>query len=140
VKKNSQVRDYVLVAISSSVTMGCYVLTKLYGSDVRVSILYAVAILIFVLSTNNILKLFVIDESIEAKKQRKIEMDDERNILIREKAVYKTNEYMLFLSVIIIYVLSFMNVEFWVICLIGFLVLVQGILSIVLYEYYAKKY
>lgn len=139
-KNNSQVRDYILVGISSSVIMGCYVLTKIYGSDVRISILFAIAILVFVLSTNNILKLFVINESIEAKKQRKIEMDDERNILIREKAVYKTNEYMLFLNVIIIYVLSFMNVEFWVVCLIGFLVLVQGILSIVLYDYYAKKY
>jgi len=140
VKNNSQVRDYILVAVSSSVTMGCHVLTKYYGSDVRISILFAIAILVLALSTNNILKFFVIKESIEAKKQRKIEMEDERNILIREKAVYKTNEYMLFLSVIIIYVLIFMNVEFWVICLIGFLVLVQGILSIVLYDYYAKKY
>ena len=139
-KNNSQVSDYILVGISSSVIMGCYVLTNLYGSDVRISILFATAILVLALSTNNILKLFVIKESIKAKKLRKIEMEDERNVLIREKAVYKANEYMLFLSVIIIYVLIFMNVEFWVICLIGFLVLLQGILSIVLYDYYAKKY
>ena len=87
-------------------------------------ILLAIALLIFGLSTNNILKLFVIKESIEAKKQQKIEMNDERNTLIREKAWSKTNEYMLYLSTIIIFVLIFMDVEFWIICLVGFLTLI----------------
>lgn len=138
-KSNSQVRNYILVGISSGVIAGCYFVTNLYGSDIRVSILLAIALLVFGLSTNNILKLFG-KESIEAKKQQKIEMKDERNTLIREKAGSKTNEYMLYLSTIIIFVLIFMDVEFWVICLVGFLNLVQGILSIILYDHYANRY
>ncbi|OEU40999.1 hypothetical protein BGV40_17575 [Methanosarcina sp. Ant1] len=139
-KNDSQVRNYILVGISAGVIAGCYFVTNLYGRDIRVIILLAIALLTFGLSTNNILKLFVIKESIEAKKQQKIEMNDERNTLIREKAGSKTNEYMLYLSTIIIFVLIFMDVEFWIICLVGFLTLVQGFLSIILYDYYSNRY
>lgn len=139
-ENNSQVRNYILVGISAGVIAGCYFVTNLYGRDIRVIILLAIALLTFGLSTNNILKLFVIKESIEAKKQQKIEMNDERNTLIREKAGSKTNEYMLYLSTIIIFVLIFMDVEFWIICLVGFLTLVQGFLSIILYDYYSNRY
>src|SRR5665647_1888083 len=100
-ENNSQVRNYILVGISAGVIAGCYFVTNLYGRDIWVIILLAIALLTFGLSTNNILKLFVIKESIEAKKQQKIEMNDERNTLIREKAGSKTNEYMLYLSTII---------------------------------------
>jgi uncharacterized membrane protein len=139
-KNDSQVRNYILVGISAGVIAGCYFVTNLYGRDIRVIILLAIALLTFGLSTNNILKLFVIKESIEVKKQQKIEMNDERNTLIREKAGFKTNEYMLYLSTIIIFVLIFMDVEFWIICLVGFLTLVQGFLSIILYDYYSNRY
>lgn len=68
-KNDSQVRNYILVGISAGVIAGCYFVTNLYGRDIRVIILLAIALLTFGLSTNNILKLFVIKESIETKKQ-----------------------------------------------------------------------
>jgi uncharacterized membrane protein len=76
----------------------------------------------------------------EAKKQLEIEMKDERNTLIREKAGSKTNEYILYLNTFITIVLGFMSVEFKILCLFGSLILAQGILSISLYNYYANRY
>jgi hypothetical protein len=118
----------------------CLFAINSYGRDIRVIISLAIALLIFGRSIDNILKLFAIKESIEVKKQLEIELKDERNTLIREKAGFKTNEYILYLNTVITIVLGFMNVEFWILCLFGSLILAQGILSISLYNYYANRY
>ncbi|AKB36476.1 hypothetical protein MSSAC_1886 [Methanosarcina siciliae C2J] len=86
------------------------------------------------------MKLFAIKESIDAKKQLEIEMKDERNTLIREKAGSKTNQYMLYLNTAIILILGFKDVEFWMLGLFGFLILAQGVLSTGLYNYYDNRY
>lgn len=96
--------------------------------------------LIFGHSVDNILKLFAIKESTEEKKQLEIEIKDERNTLIREKAGSKTNEYMLYLNTVLILILGFMGAEFWILYLFGSLILAQGILSISLYTYYNNRY
>lgn len=92
----------------------CLFAINSYGRDIRVIISLAIALLIFGRSIDNILKLFAIKESIEAKKQLEIEMKDERNTLIREKVGSKTNEYVLYLNTVITIVLGFMSVEFWI--------------------------
>lgn len=140
IKINGQVRNYLLVGISAGIILMCLFAINSYGRDIRVIISLAIALLIFGRSIDNILKLFAIKESIEVKKQLEIEMKDERNTLIREKAGSKTNEYVLYLNTVITIVLGFMSVEFWIICLFGSLILAQGILSISLYNYYANRY
>lgn len=140
IKINSQVKNYILVGISAGIIIGCLFAIKLYGRDIRVIIPLVIALLIFGHSVDNILKLFVIKESTEEKKQLEIEMKDERNTLIREKAGFKTNEYMLYLNTVIIFILGFMGAEFWVLCLFGSLIMAQGILSISLYNYYNNRY
>lgn len=140
IKINSQVRNYILVGISAGIIAGCLFAIKLYGRDTWVIISLAIALLIFGSSVDNILKLFSIKESIEAKKQLEIEMRDERNTLIREKAGSKTNQYMLYLNTAITLALGFMGVDFWMICLFGFLILAQGVLSIGLYNYYDNRF
>ncbi|MHC1757728.1 MAG: hypothetical protein AB9861_20285 [Methanosarcina sp.] len=137
---NSQVRNYILVGISAGIIVGCLFAIKLYGRDTWVIISLAIALLIFGRSVDNILKLFAIKESIEAKKQLKIEMKDERNTLIREKSGSKTNQYMLYLNTAIILILGFKGVEIWMLGLFGFLILAQGVLSIGLYNYYDSRY
>lgn len=142
-KINGQVRNYILVGISSGIVAGCLFAIKLYGRETWVIISLAIALLIFGNSVNNIMRIFSIKESIEsieAKKQLEIEMKDERNTLIREKAGSKTNEYMLYLNAAITFVLGFMGAEFWIFCLFGFLILAQGILSIGLYNYYDNRF
>lgn len=140
IKINSQVKNYILVGISAGIIVGCLFAIKLYSRDIRVIIPLVIALLIFGHSVDNILKLFVIKESTEEKKQLEIEMKDERNTLIREKAGFKTNEYMLYLNTVIIFILGFMGAEFWVLCLFGSLIMAQGILSISLYNYYNNRY
>lgn len=140
IKINSQVKNYILVGINAGIIIGCLFAIKLYGRDIRVIIPLVIALLIFGHSVDNILKLFVIKESTEEKKQLEIEMKDERNTLIREKAGFKTNEYMLYLNTVIIFILGFMGAEFWVLCLFGSLIMAQGILSISLYNYYNNRY
>ena len=140
IKINSQVKNYILVGISAGIIIGCLFATKLYGRDIRVIIPLAISLLIFGHSVDNILKLFAIKDSTKAEKQLEIEMKDERNTLIREKAGSKTNEYMLYLNTVIIFILGFMGAEFWMLCLFGSLILAQGVLSICLYNYYDNRY
>lgn len=140
IKINNQVKNYILVGISAGIITGCLFAIKLYGRDIRVIIPLALALLIFGRSVDNILKLFAIKESTEEKKQLEIEIKDERNTLIREKAGYKTNKYMLYLNTAIIFILGFIGAEFWILCLFGSLILAQGVLSISLYNYYNNRY
>lgn len=137
---NGKVRNYILVGISAGIIVGCLFAVKLYGRDTWVIVSLTIALLMFGSSVDNILEHFSIKESIEAKKQLEIEMKDERNSFIREKAGSKTNLYMLYLNTAIALILSFMGVELWMICLFGFLILAQRILSISLYNYYDNRY
>lgn len=136
-KIKSNIRNYILIGLSASVMMGCLVLIKLYGRNIGVIILLVIALLIFGKSADNVLKGY---DDIEGKKKIDIEMKDERNTFIREKAGAKTNYFMLHLNSITILILAFMNAELWVVCLFGALLFLQGIISILTYNYYAKRY
>ena len=140
IRINGQTKNYILVGISSGIIVGCLFAIKLYGRDIRTVIPLTIALLIFGNSIDNILKHFSIKESLEAEKQLKIEMKDERNTLIREKAGSKTNEYMLYINTVITLTLGFMGTEFWMLCLFDSLILAQGILSIFFYRYYDNRY
>ncbi|AKB81550.1 hypothetical protein MSBR3_0972 [Methanosarcina barkeri 3] len=140
IKINSQVKNYILVGISAGIITGCLFAIKLYGRDIRIIIPLAIALLIFGHSVDNILKLFATKNSIKVDKQLEIEIKDERNTLIREKAGSKTNEYMLYLNTVIVLILGFMGAEFWMLCLFGSLILAQGVLSVFLYNYYNNRY
>lgn len=136
-KIKSNIRNYILIGLSASVMMGCLVLIKLYGRNIGVIILLVIALLIFGKSADNVLKGY---DDIEGKKKIDIEMKDERNTFIREKAGAKTNYIMLILNTCTLYVLAFMNAELWTICLFGALIFLQGIISILTYNYYSKRY
>lgn len=113
---------------------------KLYGRDIRIIIPLAIALLIFGHSVDNILKLFATTSSTKVEKQLEIEIKDERNTLIREKAGSETSEYMLYLNTVIVFTLGFMGAEFWMLCLFGSLILAQRVLSVFLYNYYDNRY
>lgn len=139
-KINSQVKNYILVGISAGIIIGCLFAIKLYGRDIRIIIPLAIALLIFGHSVDNILKLFATKSSTKVEKQLEIEIKDERNTLIREKAGSETSEYMLYLNTVIVFILGFMGAEFWMLCLFGSLILAQGVLSVFLYNYYDNRY
>jgi hypothetical protein len=138
VKSKSEVRNYILIFISWIVIASCYVAINLYGRDIRFLVLLAGALLALGLLTRNVLRNSIVQEY-GSEKQYKIEMKDERNTIIREKAGSKTNEYMLYLGTVILFILIFIDVESWVIFLVGFFIFIQGILSIALYDYYASR-
>ncbi len=140
IKINSQVKNYILVGISAGIIIGCLFAIKLYDRDIRIIIPFSIALLIFGHSVDNILKLFAAKNSTKVEKQLEIEIKDERNTLIREKAGSKTNEYMLYLNTVIVFILGFMGAEFWMLCLFGSLILAQGVLSVFLYNYYDTRY
>lgn len=139
-KNNNQIRNYILVGLSSSIMMLCLILIKIYGNNLKLIIHLVIALMIFGNSTNNILKLFVLKDGIEEKKQMKIEQNDERNTLIRDKAGAKTNYIMLLINTAITFTLAFKDVNIWIICLFGSLIFIQGMISIFTQIYYSKKY
>lgn len=139
-KIKNEMKSYIIAGLSISAVTACVVLTKLYGRNIGTIILLVIFLLIFGKTADNILKGYALKDAPEAKKRAEIEQKDERNTFIREKAGARTNFIMLILNTCVIYFLIFMDAPLWVICLFGALTFLQGIIAVLTYNYYAKRY
>lgn len=139
-EKKSERKNNIIGGVSASIIVGSLILIKTQGSNIFFSIFLAIGIMLFGYSAGNVLKLFALKDAVEEKKQMEIDMKDERNTLIRDKAGAKTNYFMLVLNTVITLSLAFMDVEIWIMALFAVLIFAQGILSIMTYNYYAKRY
>ncbi|HBE9435645.1 membrane protein [Clostridioides difficile] len=85
-----------------------------------------------------------LDYEEKIKKQR-IEMNDERRIMLRDKAGRITNQIMSYVLVILIFIVSILSVfsvmviSKWVLVVLGLLILFQFICSVVVYNKLDKK-
>jgi large-conductance mechanosensitive channel len=78
-------------------------------------------------------------ESEKIKKQKKIEVNDERNTRIRQKTGYMVAKIMNYLFLAFILMLSFMNVDKLIINMAVFLIVIKFILVVYFSNYYTKK-
>jgi len=137
-RRNHSTRNYILAGISAAVLVGSLVITKIYGRNVVIISLLAISLMVFGNSMSEIFKQLAIKGT--DQKELDIEEKDERNTLIREKAAAKTNYFMLTLLSLMTFILVFMNVELWIICLFASLIGAEAIILVLTNIYYSKKY
>ncbi|PBH95140.1 hypothetical protein [Clostridioides difficile] len=81
----------------------------------------------------------------EKIKNQRIEMNDERRIMLRDKAGRITNQIMCYVLVILIFIVSILSVfsvmviSKWVLVVLGLLILFQFICSVVVYNTLDKR-
>ncbi|WP_421743894.1 hypothetical protein [Clostridioides difficile] len=81
----------------------------------------------------------------EKTKNQRIEMNDERRVMLRDKAGRITNQIMSYVLVILIFIVSILSVfsvmviSKWVLVVLGLLILFQFICSVVVYNKLDKK-
>ncbi|HFL2412219.1 TPA: hypothetical protein ACG3O0_000906 [Clostridioides difficile] len=81
----------------------------------------------------------------EKIKNQRIEMNDERRIMLRDKAGHITNQIMCYVLVILIFIVSILSVfsvmviSKWVLVVLGLLILFQFICSVVVYNKLDKR-
>ncbi|WP_238881634.1 hypothetical protein [Clostridium sp. YIM B02551] len=95
----------------------------------------------FVLGIGNLVGNFFTTrlEDEKIKKLKDIEVNDERNIRIKEKSGYMVSKIMNFIICILVLALGFMNADRLVLILVSSLLLIEGILFIGFSNYYSKR-
>jgi uncharacterized membrane protein len=96
---------------------------------------------VFCLGIGNLVSTFLISKSKneEMARQINIEVNDERNIRIREKVGAAINRIVVYILSAIVLVLGFMGAEVFIIIMLASVLLIQLVLSIVLWNYYSKQ-
>ncbi|MDD7793372.1 hypothetical protein [Clostridium sp. 'White wine YQ'] len=95
----------------------------------------------FVLGIGNLIGNFTTSrlEDEKVKKFKDIEVNDERNIIIKEKSGYMASKIMNYIICILVLALGFMNVDKLIIFLVISLLLVEVVLFIGFSNYYSKR-
>ena len=75
----------------------------------------------------------------QQKQQKEIEVNDERNIRIREKAGLVISRIMFYMIIVVLWVFVFMDVDMWIILLMTGMLVVYFVMLIVLTNYYSKR-
>ena len=78
-------------------------------------------------------------ENEEMTHRKNIEVNDERNMRIREKVGAKINQIVIYVISVIVLALGFMGVDVVIIIMISSVFLLELVLAIVLNNYYSKK-
>jgi len=89
----------------------------------------------------NLIRSFMVSKLEDEKMKRSmaIEMNDERNIRIKEKAGYMVSRIMNYIICVLILALGFMNVDRMILIMVSLLLLAEVILVIIFFNYYSKK-
>lgn len=78
-------------------------------------------------------------ETEDITRRKNIEVNDERNIRIREKAGAKTNQLMIYALSVLVLTLGFMNAGIIIILMVSAVLILQLIFSVYFSNYYAKR-
>ena len=89
----------------------------------------------------NLIRSFMVSkmEDENTKRFMAIEMNDERNIRIKEKAGYMVSRIMNYMICVLVLALGFMNVDRMIIIMVALLLLTEVILVIIFFNYYSKR-
>jgi len=96
---------------------------------------------IFCLGIGNLIGAVIISktENEEITRQEKIELNDERNIKIREKVGAKINQVVIYALCIIALAMGFMQIDIVAIVMVVAVLFLELILAITLSNYYSKR-
>lgn len=96
---------------------------------------------VFCLGIGNLIGAVIISktENEEITRQEKIELNDERNIRIREKVGAKINQVVIYALCIIALAMGFMQVDIVAIVMVVAVLFLELILAITLSNYYSKR-
>ncbi|HEY5556038.1 hypothetical protein [Acetobacterium sp.] len=96
---------------------------------------------VFCLGIGNFIGALIISktENEEMTHRKNIEVNDERNMRIREKVGAKINQIVIYVISVIVLALGFMGVDVVIIIMISSVLLLELVLAIVLSNYYSKK-
>jgi uncharacterized membrane protein len=96
---------------------------------------------LLVLGIGKLLNSFIVSatESERINRLKSIEVNDERNTRIREKAGYMTSRIMNYLISVLILALGIMNVDITILIMVASLLLAEFVLVIVFSNHYSKK-
>lgn len=94
---------------------------------------------IFIIFSRKAEVLLIEEKYHDINKQLEMEINDERNTLIRDKAGAKTNRMMNYLLFILTITFTFMNVNLFIILSMVALIIIQAILFIMFSNRYNKK-
>lgn len=75
----------------------------------------------------------------ELTRKKNIEVNDERNIRIREKVGAAVNRVVIYVLTAIIFAMGFMGISIVAICMVASVLLLELVLAIVLSNYYSKR-
>lgn len=93
---------------------------------------------ILALSIGSLLQSILISAT-EDEEMKRIEVNDERNVRIREKAGYMVSKVMNYMILAVILALGFMRADIFTILIVTSLLLVEGVLVVSFSIYYSKK-
>lgn len=96
---------------------------------------------LLVLGIGNLIRSFIVSkiEDEEIKRNKAIEVNDERNIRIKEKSSCMVAKIINYLLMILILILSFLGVDKIIILLLASILIIEFILLIIFSNYYAKR-
>lgn len=94
---------------------------------------------LFALSVANFITYMAERKHPEVMRKKNIEVNDERNTIIRDKAGAKTNNLVMWLIFVVLLVFILLDVELYVTLTMAGVVLINGILNVVYINYFNKK-
>lgn len=96
---------------------------------------------VLVVGIGNFLRSFMVSamEDKKIKQLKEIEINDERNIRIREKTGYMVSKIMNYVICVLVLALGFMNIDKIVIIMVASLLLIEFVLAIIFSNYYSKR-
>lgn len=140
-KKNKLLLNLAMAVVGAlALSLGGFVLT-----DEKVKMVSGLFIglgaALFCIGIGNFISSLVMSktESEEFARKKNIEVNDERNIRIREKVGSKINQVMIYAISVIVLAMGFMQVSVIAIILVASLLLLELVLAIVLTNYYSKR-
>jgi hypothetical protein len=75
----------------------------------------------------------------EIARQKEIDVNDERNVRIRERVGARINQIMIYLLSALVLILGFMGADLWIILAVTSLFVIELVLAIVLTDHYSKE-
>lgn len=140
--KKSKIWLYLLMAIIGTVSLyaGGFVLT---GEKVKMisGLCIGLGAAVFCLGIGNFVGALIISktENEEILRIKNIEVNDERNTRIREKAGAKTNQIVVYALSLVVLAMGFMQIDLIAIVMVASILMLQLVLAIVLSNSYSKK-
>ncbi len=133
---------YLFMSITGIILL--YLATRVFVTEQTATLSgfgYGLGGVFTVLGAGYLIYSFVVpqEKAKEYRRQNQIEVQDERNVVIKEKASAMVSHIMTYLLSGCIILFSFLQVDKWIIVTIAGLLLGKGVLFTVFINYYAKR-